>query len=106
MLLFVPIEPALLLALQLDPELFSSAYKKRIVVVGSTTLLATLRTIEGLWHIERRNKHAEEIVRQAGDSWDSMASMLESLESLGRHLGKSQECFDDTVKRLATGRGT
>ena len=34
-----------------------------------------------------------------------MALMLESLESLGKHLAKSQDSFDETLKRLATGRG-
>ena len=104
-LLFVPIEPALLIGLQLDPELFSFAYKKKIVVVGSTTLLATLRTIEGLWRFERQSKHAEEIARQAGDLWDQMALTLESLESLGKHIEKAQHSFDETIKRMRDGRG-
>lgn len=104
-LLFVPIEPALLIALQEDPDLFSSAYRRRVVIVGSTTLLATLRTIEGIWRVERQSKHAEEIARQAGELWDSMARTLESLESLGKQLDGSQKYFNETMNRLSRGRG-
>jgi DNA recombination protein RmuC len=104
-LLFVPIEPALLVALQQDPELFSSAYRRKIIVVGSTTLLATLRTIEGIWRFERQSKNAEEIARQAGELWDHMARTLDSLEAVGKQIEGAQVHFDETIRRLATGRG-
>lgn len=104
-LLFVPIEPALLVALSEDPELFSQAYQKKVIIVGSTTLLATLRTIEGIWRFERQSKNAEEIARQAGELWDHLARTLESLESLGKHLEGAHESFEETMKRMTVGRG-
>lgn len=104
-LLFVPIEPALLLALQEDPELFSQAYQKKVIIVGSTTLLATLRTVEGIWRFERQSKNAEEIARQAGELWDHLSRTLESLESLGKHLEGAHDSFAETMKRMTVGRG-
>ncbi len=104
-LLFVPIEPALLVALAEDPELFSQAYQKKVIIVGATTLLATLRTVEGIWRFERQSKNAEEIARQAGDLWDHLARTLESLESLGKHLEGAHESFEETMKRMTVGRG-
>ncbi len=104
-LLFVPIEPALLVALAHDPSLFTDAYRRKIVVVGPSTLLSTLRTIEGLWRFERQGKNAEEIARQAGELWDQLARTLESIGALGRHLDEARTSFDETMRRLATGRG-
>ncbi len=104
-LLFVPIEPALLLVLQQDSALFTDAYRRKIIIVGPSTLLATLRTIEGIWRVERQSKNAEEIARRAAELWDQMALSLESLLALGRHLGQAQIAFEDTLKRLHTGRG-
>lgn len=104
-LLFVPIEPALLVALKQDPELSIYAYRRKIILVGSTTLLATLRTIEGIWRFERQSKNAEEIARQAGELWDQMARTLESLDALGKNIDGAQAHFADTMKRLCTGRG-
>ena len=105
-LLFVPIEPALLVALAHDPALFTEAYRRKIVIVGPSTLLSTLRTIEGLWRFERQGKNAEEIARQAGELWDHLARTLDSLGTLGRHLDEARLSFDETLRRLATGRGS
>ena len=104
-LLFVPIEPALLVALAHDPSLFIDAYRRKIVIVGPSTLLSTLRTIEGLWRFERQGKNAEEIARQAGELWDHLARTLDSIGALGRHLDEARSSFDETLRRLSTGRG-
>jgi DNA recombination protein RmuC len=104
-LLFVPIEPALLVALSHEPALFVDAYRRKIVIVGPSTLLATLRTIEGIWRFERQSKNAEEIARQAGELWDHLARTLDSLGAVGKHLDEARSSFDETLKRLATGRG-
>lgn len=103
-LLFVPIEPALLIALQHESALFTDAYRRKIIIVGPSTLLATLRTIEGIWRLERQSKNAEEIARRAGELWDQMALTLESLASLGKHLESAHKSYEETISRLATGR--
>ncbi|MEH6450110.1 MAG: DNA recombination protein RmuC, partial [Oleispira sp.] len=59
--MFMPIEPAFLAAFQHDEKLFMDAFDQRIVVVTPTTLLASLRTIESLWSIERRGRSADEL---------------------------------------------
>jgi len=103
-LLFVPIEPALLIALQHESGLFTDAYRRKIIIVGPSTLLATLRTIEGIWRLERQSKNAEEIARRAGELWDQMALTLESLAALGKHLDGAHKSYEETISRLATGR--
>ena len=105
-LLFVPIEPALLVALAHDQTLFTDAYRRKIVIVGPSTLMSTLRTIEGLWRFERQGKNAEEIARQAGELWDHLARTLDSIGALGRHLDEARSSFDETMRRLSTGRGS
>jgi DNA recombination protein RmuC len=103
-LLFVPIEPALLVALQQESSLFTDAYRRKIIIVGPSTLLATLRTIEGIWRLERQSKNAEEIARRAGLLWDQMALTLESLTVLGKHLDSAQTSYEETINRLSKGR--
>ncbi len=104
-LMFVPIESAFLAAVQQDATIFTEAYKERIVIVSPSTLLVTLRTIQNIWRNEYQNKNAQEIARQAGNLYDQCVLFVDSLDEIGKHLGKTQGAFDTAYKRLTGGRG-
>ncbi|WP_193164416.1 DNA recombination protein RmuC [Microbulbifer hainanensis] len=103
--IFVPIEAAYMLAMQADPELFRFAYEKQIVLVSPTSLMATLRTVENIWRYEKQNKNAEKIAAEAGKLHDQFSMVLESLDELGDRIRQADTAFQQTYKRLATGRG-
>ncbi|MCW8128309.1 DNA recombination protein RmuC [Microbulbifer halophilus] len=103
--IFVPIEAAYMLAMQGDPNLFRDAYEKHIVLVSPTSLMATLRTVENIWRYEKQNKNAEKIAAEAGKLHDQFAMVLESLDALGERLRQADDAYQQTYKRLATGRG-
>lgn len=103
--IFVPIEAAYMLAMQADPELFRFAYERQIVLVSPTSLMATLRTVENIWRYEKQNKNAEKIAAEAGKLHDQFALVLESLDTLGSRIRQADDAFQETYKRLATGRG-
>jgi len=103
--IFIPVEPAYLLAVQEDSNLFSDAFTKKIIVVSPTTLLATLRIVENLWRFERQNKNAEEIARQAGKLYDKFFGFISDLDKVGARLEQAQQSFDDAKNKLSTGRG-
>ncbi len=103
--IFVPIEAAFMLALQQDPKLYSDAYDKHIILASPTTLLAILRTVENIWRYEKQNKNAERIAKDAGGLHDQFVLLLEALDTVGNHIGKTQEAFDTAYKRLSTGKG-
>jgi DNA recombination protein RmuC len=65
-LLFIPIESSLSLAVNHKPELFSDAWDRRVVIVSPSTLLATLRTIASVWKQERQFRNVVEIAKDAG----------------------------------------
>jgi len=104
-LVFMPIEAAFMKALEVEPSLFSRAYERNVIVVSPTTLLATLRTSQSIWRYERQNRNAEEIARRAGALHDQFVRVLESLEELGRLLGRARDAYDQTLERLSRGRG-
>ncbi|WP_308367200.1 MULTISPECIES: DNA recombination protein RmuC [unclassified Microbulbifer] len=103
--IFVPIEAAYMLAMQADPGLFRDAYDKHIVLVSPTSLMATLRTVENIWRYEKQNKNAEKIAEEAGRLHDQFAMVLESLDELGSRIRQAEDAYQQTYKRLATGRG-
>jgi DNA recombination protein RmuC len=104
-LLFIPIEAAFMLAVENDPEIFRSAFDKGIIVVSPTTLLATLRTVQSIWRYEKQNRNAERIASEAGKLFDQFVLVLESLSETGKYIEKAQLSYDETVKRLSSGRG-
>jgi DNA recombination protein RmuC len=103
--IFIPVEAAFMAAFEHDPELFRSAYEKNIIVVGPTTLLATLRTVQSIWRYERQNQNAEKIAKEAGALHDQFALVVQSLEDIGKHLDRGRDAFDKTMSRMTVGRG-
>jgi len=104
-IMFVPIEPAFLLALENDPDLQNEAFSKRILLVSPTTLMGTLRIIYNIWRYEYQNRNALEIARQAGGMHDQFVLFVESLEDVGKQIGKANESYETARKRLVAGRG-
>ena len=104
-LLFVPIEPAFNLAMQMEPQLFNEAYDKSVVVVTPTTLSMTLRIIEGIGRVENQNRNAQEIARQAGGLYDKFRSLTEDMETLNNQLATVQRTYDSAFGKMIGGRG-
>lgn len=104
-LMFIPIEPAFLKALETDGRLFGDAFDKNIMLVCPSTLLVTLKTIHNIWRYEYQNRNALEIARQAGALHDQFVLFAESLEDVGDKLDKAQRAYDTAHKRLASGKG-
>lgn len=105
-MLFVPIEGAFMLAMQKDRELFSHAWDKNIMLVGPSTLLATLRTVASLWKQERQTKNAIEIARQAGALYDKFVGVADDLDSMQNQIKRVGESFEDLRSRMMTGKGS
>ena len=104
-LLFIPIEPAFGAALTQDPDLYQYAFERKIVLVTSSTLMATIKTVANLWKLEKQNKHAHDIARRAGLLYDKFVGFLSSIEDIGKALGKASEAHDKAVSQLSTGSG-
>jgi DNA recombination protein RmuC len=104
-LLFIPIESALVVALQKDPGLYNMAYNRNVVLVSPTLLLATLRTIANVWMQERRIQNIEEILEAASGLYDKFHGYLDSMLDVGKKLDAAQESYGDAMKRLSVGRG-
>ena len=104
-MMFVPLDPALILALQNERNLFIDAFNKGIFLVCPATLLFALRTIATLWQREKQNANAMEIARRGGALYDKFVGFYEQLAHLGNCIRKTQECYDDSLSKLKTGRG-
>ena len=103
--MFIPVEPAYLLALQQDNQLFDDCFQKRIMLVGPSTLLATLRTIAHIWRNEQQNQNALNIAKEGGNLYDKFVVFVNTLEGVGKNLDQAQGQFQRAMKQLSSGRG-
>lgn len=103
--MFLPIEPAFIVAMQADPDLWNFAYAKGVLLLSPTNLIAALRLIHNLWQREYQNRHALEIAERGGQLYDKFVGFVENMNAVGDNLQKSQRNYDQAMNQLATGRG-
>ena len=103
-LMFVPIEPAYNLILQIESDFMYDAMQRNVIPLGPGTLLATLRTISNLWRQEQQNKNAMQIARQGGLLHDKLVSFIEELENLGDKIQNVQNVYHASFHRLVNGK--
>ena len=103
-LMFVPIEPALLIALNKANNLYLEALDRNVVLVSTSTLLATLSTVSSIWRQENQKKNVIEIAKQAGSLYDQFVNLTNDLIKVGNQLKTVQGSYDTSMKKL-TGRG-
>jgi len=104
-LLFIPIEPAYLTALNADQTLFNEAYDKGIVMVCPSTLIASLKIIASTWKHEYQNKNALEIAQRGKLLLEKFVNFVEDMDKIGLHIERSSGAYADAMKKLRDGRG-
>ncbi|MDX7440535.1 DNA recombination protein RmuC [Citrobacter cronae] len=104
-LMFIPVEPAFLLALDRQPELITEALKNNIMLVSPTTLLVALRTIANLWRYEHQSRNAQQIADRASKLYDKMRLFVDDMSAIGQSLDKAQDNYRQAMKKLSSGRG-
>ena len=104
-LMFIPLEPAFLLALEHDPSLVNFALESNIMLVSPTNLLVALRTINNIWRYEYQNQNAQLIAKQAGKIYDKLCGYLEDMEKIGRAIESADKNYQNAMNKLASGKG-
>jgi DNA recombination protein RmuC len=104
-MMFIPIEPAFMLAAANDRQLFSQAWEKNVLLVSPSTLLFVLRTVAYLWRQEDQNRNAKKIADRGALLYDKFCDFLKELETLGQRLKQAQTAFDDAHRKLTDAPG-
>lgn len=104
-IMFIPIEPAYILAIQSEKRLYEEALEKRIVFVSPTLLIPSLQLIKNVWKQEHQNRNAQEIARHATSLYEKFAGFTNDLIDIGNQLRKTQVSYENAMNKLATGNG-
>jgi len=104
-LMFIPVEPAFMLAISHDSELWQEAWKKNVLLVSPSTLLFVVRTVAHLWRQEQQNRNAQEIASRGAELYDKLAGFVEDLDKLGDRLNQARDVYDKAYGKFTSGRG-
>jgi DNA recombination protein RmuC len=104
-IMFVPIEPAFMLAIARDPNLWNEAWNKNVLLVSPSTLLFVIRTVAHLWKQEQQTRNVVEIAKRGGDLYDKFVGLVEDLRAVGMRLGQAKASYDEAYGKLSTGKG-
>lgn len=104
-LLFVPIEPAFMLAVTHDRELFMDAWNKNVLLVSPSTLLFVVRTVAHLWRQEAQSRNAQDIAKRGAELYDKLVGFVDDFTAVGNRLKQAQKEYDTAYGKFATGRG-
>ncbi len=104
-MMFVPIEPAYIFALQKEPELWRYAYDKKVLLISPTNLIAALKLIESLWKRDRQTQNAMLIADRGAALYDKFVGFVESLSNVGQQIEKAQKSYASAIGQLKDGRG-
>ncbi|WP_404407280.1 DNA recombination protein RmuC [Pseudidiomarina marina] len=104
-LMFIPIEPAFLLAVDRDPELIRLALDNNIMLVSPTNLLVALRTVNNIWQYEYQNQNAQVIATEAAKLYDKFVGFIDDMQKIGNAIDSVRKHYDGAMNKLSTGRG-
>lgn len=104
-MMFVPTEPAYILAMQLDSNLWDYAYRKRILLISPTNLIASLKVVADLWKREYQSQNAQEIAKRGAILYDKFAGFVDTLQDVGKNIERSQKAYEKAFSQLKDGNG-
>lgn len=93
-LMYMPIETSVNLLYE-DAELINSAYKSNIIIVGTSSLLATIRLVNQLMAQQKQKESINQIVNAGTNLYETFVQFCEDLLDV-------QKRFDDVNKKLNT----
>ena len=103
-IMFVPFESSLQLALANDPTLWREAFEKKVFVTGEQNLLGILHMIHIAWVQNQQAENQQKVFGLAEQLLDRLGDFIQRYNELGKKIQAIHDAYEDTNKKLTTGR--
>ena len=103
--MFIPIESAYLLAVNTDSDLLNYAYKQKVIITSTTTVMTCIKMVDDLWIRQEQGKNVAKIIKGAQGIYEKLANFAESLKKVGEKIDNSKKEYDKAINQLSEGNG-
>lgn len=103
-ILFMPIESALLSAARADQQLYEFAWQHNVLLTSPSTLLFVLRMVSQLWRNAQQQQNVQDIINRGEKLLDKLNGFATDLDKIGSQLDATQKTWQDAKTKFA-GRG-
>jgi len=104
-IMFVPVEPAFMLAVVQDDKLCETAWARNVLLVSPSTFLFVVRTVAYLWRQEQATRSVQEITKRGAEFYDKLVGFVGDLAAVGDRLRQAGESYENARNKLVEGRG-
>ena len=105
-LMFIPIEPALLTLYNEGIKIIEDAWQKKIIIVGPSTLPFLLKAIENMWRVDKQTKTIKDIAATATEIYDKTVNVYDSFVQANQSIDKAKTKMEEAKLRLQDGPGS
>lgn len=103
-IMFMPVEASLQLALVNDPHLWDEAFQKKVFMTSEQNLTAILHMIRVAWVQNTQAENQQKVFGLAETLLDRLGDFFQRYNKLGELMKKSQEAYDSADNKLISGQ--
>lgn len=103
-MMFVPVDAALRLALDSDTTLWRDAMNQGVFIVGEQNLYAALRAVQVTWTAIKQNANNKDICDAAAELLGRVGDLLERVNKMGKKLDEAQAAYEAVVDKAKTSK--
>ncbi len=104
-IMFVPIDAAMQLAVWEDGGLWHEAFKKGVFITSEQNLMLMLNLIYNAWSQMAQCQNQQEVYRQAETLLNRIAEFGEDIDNIGKGLKKAHDSYTEAKSKLLSDDG-
>ncbi|MBQ7448349.1 MAG: DNA recombination protein RmuC [Paludibacteraceae bacterium] len=102
-MMFVPVDAALRLALMSDVSLWREAMRQGVFIVGEQNLYAAMRAVQVTWTAIKQNANNQAIFQTAEELIARVGDLLNRIQKIGKKLEDVQTAYDAVLDKAQKG---
>lgn len=103
-IMFVPMESALQVAISHQPDIWQKAFEKRVLLVGSQTLIAALHIIDLTWVNVKQEQNTMQIMEEARKLMERVEQFYQRFQTVGKKISEAGEAYKEVMDKVKDGR--